>query len=64
MSTAAEWVKSSYSINGGQCVEVARVTGVMGIRDSKHVGGGPELWVSAVAARTFLAGVAQGTLHA
>jgi hypothetical protein len=34
------WVKSSYSAgNGGDCVEVARVTGAVRVRDSKRTTG-------------------------
>ncbi|MFD4833382.1 DUF397 domain-containing protein [Streptomyces uncialis] len=44
-----EWIKSSYSGNGGQCVEWApkdtTVTGAVPIRDSKHTDG-PVLTVS------------------
>ncbi|ANW19872.1 DUF397 domain-containing protein [Streptomyces clavuligerus] len=44
------WVKSSYSGQGGQCVEVspsyASVKGVVPVRDSKRVDG-PVLMVSA-----------------
>ncbi|GLF97380.1 DUF397 domain-containing protein [Streptomyces yaizuensis] len=44
------WIKSSYSGNGGQCVEWApghaSATGVVPVRDSKRPGG-PALMVSA-----------------
>ncbi|WP_447037829.1 DUF397 domain-containing protein [Streptomyces sp. DSM 118878] len=34
------WAKSSYSAgNGGDCVEVARATGAVHVRDSKRSGG-------------------------
>ena len=37
MSTALQWVKSTYSSSeGGQCVEVATAPDVIHIRDSKH----------------------------
>lgn len=50
--TAVRWRKSSYSGHeGGQCVEVANLTGVVGVRDSKHADGPkialtPESWHS------------------
>lgn len=31
----AEWRKSSYSLQNGECVEVADMSAVIGIRDSK-----------------------------
>lgn len=34
----AEWRKSSRS-GGGDCVEIARVPGLVAVRDSKHPGG-------------------------
>jgi hypothetical protein len=60
MSTVT-WIKSSYSGNGSQCVEVAKVADAMGVRDSKQHGAGPELWVSADAGRAFVASVVNGT---
>lgn len=46
------WLKSSYSSNGGECVEwapsYASTTGVVPVRDSKQADG-PVLMVSAVA---------------
>lgn len=45
-----KWVKSSYSGNGGQCVEwapeYASATAIVPVRDSKQPGG-PVLMVSA-----------------
>lgn len=42
--THAVWCKSSWSgSNGGQCVEVAVLAGVVGVRDSKDGGYGPIL---------------------
>ncbi|UED84085.1 DUF397 domain-containing protein [Streptomyces profundus] len=32
----AEWLKSSYSNGQGECVEVARLDHVVGLRDSKR----------------------------
>ncbi|MDG4795971.1 DUF397 domain-containing protein [Micromonospora sp. WMMD1082] len=50
--TGAEWRKSSYSANEGNCVEVADNTpSVVGVRDSKDIAGpalmfAPEQWRS------------------
>lgn len=35
MSRFINWRKSSYSNNGGACVEVAAAPGVVGVRDPK-----------------------------
>lgn len=35
----AQWHKSTHSGNGGNCVEVAVATGVIGVRDSKNPAG-------------------------
>ena len=49
--TGAKWRKSSYSgSNGGNCVELAGVGGVVGVRDSKDPDG-PVLLVSPAALR-------------
>ncbi|UCM89431.1 DUF397 domain-containing protein [Streptomyces marincola] len=59
------WVKSSYSSNGNQCVEVnVGSATVVGVRDTKQEGAGPELWVPAASAAAFVAGVVNGTLSA
>ncbi|BAU86131.1 hypothetical protein SLA_5250 [Streptomyces laurentii] len=54
------WFKSSYSNNGGTCVEwapaCASVTGTIPVRDSKNVTG-PVLDVSTTAFAVFVAGV-------
>ncbi|MCY0952896.1 DUF397 domain-containing protein [Streptomyces sp. H27-S2] len=54
------WVTSSYSNNGGDCVEVATnlvaSCGVVPVRDSKNPGG-PVLEVGAGAFAAFVAGV-------
>ena len=55
----ASWRKSVYSDSGG-CVEVARVGGTVGVRDSKDHGRGPILEFNAVEWRAFLTGVAGG----
>jgi Domain of unknown function (DUF397) len=52
----AEWRKSSYSSQDGNCVEVARnLPGLVGVRDSENPGE-PKLVIS----RETLAGVPQG----
>ncbi|MEU9926461.1 DUF397 domain-containing protein [Streptomyces anulatus] len=57
------WFTSSYSNNGGQCVEVATNLaaphGIVPVRDSKNVSG-PALTVPAAAFSTFVAGVRAG----
>ncbi|MCX4847512.1 DUF397 domain-containing protein [Streptomyces sp. NBC_00893] len=57
------WFKSSYSENGGACVEVAAnlvgSLGVVPVRDSKSQGG-PVLSTSSAAFATFVAGVKAG----
>ncbi|CAM5594704.1 DUF397 domain-containing protein [Streptomyces atroolivaceus] len=54
------WFKSSYSNNGGNCVEVAAEfvasRGVVPVRDSKNPGG-PVLTVTCRAFTSFVAGV-------
>ncbi|WP_340558600.1 DUF397 domain-containing protein [Streptomyces sp. GSL17-111] len=61
------WIKSSYSNNGGTCVEwaprVAATTGTVPVRDSKSPAG-PVLNVSAAAFAPFVAGVKSGQLSA
>ncbi|RPK93256.1 MULTISPECIES: DUF397 domain-containing protein [Streptomyces] len=57
------WFKSSYSENGGACVEVATNLatphGIVPVRDSKNVSG-PALTVPAAAFSAFVAGVRAG----
>ncbi|MFH9294256.1 DUF397 domain-containing protein [Streptomyces sp. NPDC017520] len=57
------WFTSSYSDNGGQCVEVATNLatphGIVPVRDSKNVSG-PALAVPASAFSAFVAGVRAG----
>ncbi|MGW5389736.1 DUF397 domain-containing protein [Streptomyces koyangensis] len=57
------WFKSSYSDNGGVCVEVATNLvaphGIVPVRDSK-VESGPVLTVPAAAFSSFVAGVKAG----
>jgi hypothetical protein len=58
------WFKSSYSNNGGTCVEVAANLavsfGVVPVRDSKAPAG-PVLHVSSAAFATFVADVKTGS---
>ncbi|MFD8464044.1 DUF397 domain-containing protein [Streptomyces cyaneofuscatus] len=61
------WFTSSYSENGGQCVEVATNLaarhGIVPVRDSKNdTTTGPVLTVPATAFTTFVAGVRAGAL--
>jgi len=53
------WRKSSYSVAGAQCVEVAPAAGRVLVRDSKDPGG-PVLRFSAAAWRAFTAAVRDG----
>ncbi|MEV0916356.1 DUF397 domain-containing protein [Streptomyces sp. NPDC049967] len=57
------WFKSSYSNNGGNCIEVAvnlvAAHGVVPVRDSKNVSG-PALNVSTGSFAAFVAGVKTG----
>ncbi|MFF5333493.1 DUF397 domain-containing protein [Streptomyces sp. NPDC013181] len=57
------WYTSSYSENGGQCVEVATnlapATGTVPVRDSKNPGG-PALGLRADAYAAFVAGIKDG----
>ncbi|WP_329355943.1 DUF397 domain-containing protein [Streptomyces anulatus] len=66
-STTPQWVKSSYSDNGGTCVEwapaTASTTGFVPVRDSKNPGG-PALALAAAAFSSFVAGVKAGGFDA
>ncbi|MFD4028234.1 DUF397 domain-containing protein [Streptomyces sp. NPDC058576] len=61
------WYTSSYSENGGQCVEVATNLaaphGIVPVRDSKNVSG-PALTLPAAAFSAFVAGVRAGDFGA
>ncbi|MFD8917316.1 DUF397 domain-containing protein [Streptomyces sp. NPDC059569] len=58
-----EWVKSSYSGNNGNCVEVAvPFGGGRAVRDSKNPGG-PALLFSADEWQAFVRGAADGEFH-
>ncbi|MFE2764120.1 MULTISPECIES: DUF397 domain-containing protein [Streptomyces] len=67
MTESLRWFTSSYSSNGGACVEVAvgfaATRGVVRVRDSKQVSGSV-LRVSADAFFSFVAGVRGGELDA
>lgn len=58
------WFKSSYSSNGGDCIEVAAnlaaSRGIVPVRDSKVVDG-PVVALPATAFAAFVAGVQGGT---
>ncbi|MFI0931111.1 DUF397 domain-containing protein [Streptomyces sp. NPDC021019] len=60
------WFTSSYSENGGQCVEVATNLaaphGIVPVRDSKNVSG-PALTVPAAAFTAFVTGIKSGELQ-
>ncbi|GHB20926.1 hypothetical protein GCM10010331_03780 [Streptomyces xanthochromogenes] len=60
------WFTSSYSSNGGQCVEVAAnlvaSRGIVPVRDSKDQGG-PVLDLPAGAFSAFIEGVKSGNLR-
>ncbi|GAU68432.1 hypothetical protein SSP35_07_02340 [Streptomyces sp. NBRC 110611] len=56
------WFKSSYSDNGGDCVEAAaNIPGVVPVRDSKDPHG-PALAFSVSSWQTFVASVKDGEL--
>lgn len=56
------WFKSSYSGNGGQCIEVAaNIPGAVPVRDSKNPDG-PALLFPAAAWSGFIGGVKDGRL--
>lgn len=62
--TGAPWFKSSYSDDGGNCIEVAPgYADVTPVRDSKDPHG-PALLFAADAFASFVAGVKTGTFGA
>ncbi|MFE7574307.1 DUF397 domain-containing protein [Streptomyces sp. NPDC057521] len=67
MTESPRWYKSSYSSNGGNCIEVAAnltaTTGTVPVRDSKQ-SGGPALSVSTEAFSSFVEGVRAGRFDA
>jgi hypothetical protein len=59
----AAWRTSSYSNNGGACVEVAgNLPGIVAIRDSKHRSG-PTLVVTATQWRRFTEAIRAGEFN-
>lgn len=57
MTESPRWFKSSYSTNGGECIEAAaNLVAVVPVRDSKDPGG-PVLTFSAEAWAAFIADV-------
>ncbi|MER5490335.1 DUF397 domain-containing protein [Streptomyces sp. NPDC002454] len=65
-SPSLRWVKSSYSGNGGSCVEWApdaAVTGTVPVRDSKDLTG-PVLSLPTAAFSSFVSGVKDGEFGA
>ncbi|MFJ8404591.1 DUF397 domain-containing protein [Streptomyces microflavus] len=67
MTEHPQWFTSSYSDNGGNCIEVAvnlvASRGIVPVRDSKRVDG-PAVDVSAGAFTAFVAGVQAGEFDA
>ncbi|WP_415956960.1 DUF397 domain-containing protein [Streptomyces sp. 021-4] len=67
MTESPRWFTSSYSSNGGACVQVAvnlvAARGIVPVRDSKCVDG-PVVDVRAAAFSAFVAGVRAGTFDA
>ncbi|GAA4665362.1 DUF397 domain-containing protein [Streptomyces youssoufiensis] len=66
MTTEPRWTKSSYSDNGGDCVEVAAnlaAHGTVPVRDSKNPHG-PALAFDTSAWSAFVAGVKAGDFDA
>ncbi|MFE2410471.1 DUF397 domain-containing protein [Kitasatospora sp. NPDC059408] len=58
--SSAQWRKSTFSGQGGDCIEVApNIPGLLPVRDSKDVQG-PTLIFPAEAWRSFLAAVRAG----
>jgi hypothetical protein len=50
-SNGLSWRKSSHSMANGHCIEIARIAGGVGVRDSKVTDGpvlvvGPEAWAA------------------
>ncbi|RPK65306.1 hypothetical protein EES43_08375 [Streptomyces sp. ADI96-02] len=67
-TVSARWFTSSYSANGGDCVEVAvnlvASRGIVPVRDSKNTVGGPVVELPARAFTAFVAGVRAGKFDA
>ncbi|WP_130796338.1 DUF397 domain-containing protein [Streptomyces otsuchiensis] len=62
---SVRWIKSTYSTNGGSCVEwapgIASSTGTVPVRDSKNPTG-PALALPAGAFAAFVSGVKTGEI--
>jgi hypothetical protein len=67
MTESPHWFKSSYSNNGGQCIEVAAnlvaAHGVVPVRDIKNPDG-PRITVSAASFTSFVSAVKRGEFGA
>ncbi|MFE7463726.1 DUF397 domain-containing protein [Streptomyces sp. NPDC057499] len=61
MVEKADWFKSSYSNGEVQCVEVARLGGAVGVRDSKQQAG-PVLICAFGGWKAFVGSVVEETL--
>lgn len=61
MLSSGEWIKSSFSGDGGACVEVSQApdTGLIGVRDSKNPDQ-PALWYTRAEWAAFLGGAKDG----
>jgi Domain of unknown function (DUF397) len=60
----ASWRKSSYSGYNGNCVEVARFTSCIGVRDTKADAAGPVLLFSRSEWNAFISAVKEDALCA
>ncbi|MBV6699644.1 DUF397 domain-containing protein [Kitasatospora aureofaciens] len=62
--SGASWIKSSYSTNGGECVEISRsFPGTIPVRDSKDPEG-PALLFPAGSWQSFVSAVRNGEFGA
>ncbi|MEV6523746.1 DUF397 domain-containing protein [Longispora sp. NPDC051575] len=61
--TGGVWRKPSRSNQSGQCVEVAQVPGLTGVRDSKDAAG-PVLAFAPADWRAFTSALRRGTIEA
>jgi len=60
----AQWRKSTRSdANGGACVEVAVMAGIVGVRDTKDEGSGPILTFAGEEWAAFISGVKDGEFN-
>ncbi|MCP9623719.1 DUF397 domain-containing protein [Nocardia otitidiscaviarum] len=57
--SGARWFKSTHSTGAKECVEIAFLAGVVGVRDSKHPAG-PALMFTPAAWEGFTAAVTAG----